>query len=210
MRVEATARVNLPEWTVSELSAALKKTVEDAYGYVRVRGEVSGFKGASPSGHVYFRLKDDRTVLEWTEPVKATAWATGGLAYPFTRTIRLFGHAAPSTFMEASELQPGGGLGFGVKTQAQALAFGKAAGQDELLMESSQAQAKAVVSASQALPRIVWPVGRTEPGATTFRMRSSTASMPSARASLSMFASCAKHTCGAPKPRIAPHGGLFV
>ena len=60
----AAARGNLPEWTVSELSAALKKTVEDAYGYVRVRGEVSGFKGASPSGHVYFRLKDDKAVLE--------------------------------------------------------------------------------------------------------------------------------------------------
>jgi exodeoxyribonuclease VII large subunit len=56
--------VNLPEWTVSELSAALKKTVEDAYGFVRVRGEVSGFKGPSPSGHVYFRLKDDKAVLE--------------------------------------------------------------------------------------------------------------------------------------------------
>ena len=55
---------NLVEWTVSELSAALKRTVEDAYGYVRVRGEVSGFKGASPSGHCYFRLKDDRAVLE--------------------------------------------------------------------------------------------------------------------------------------------------
>jgi exodeoxyribonuclease VII large subunit len=52
------------EWTVSELSSALRKTVEDAYGYVRVRGEVSGFKGASPSGHVYFRLKDDKAVLE--------------------------------------------------------------------------------------------------------------------------------------------------
>jgi exodeoxyribonuclease VII large subunit len=55
---------NVVEWTVSELSAALKRTVEDAYGYVRVRGEVSGFKGASPSGHVYFRLKDDKAVLE--------------------------------------------------------------------------------------------------------------------------------------------------
>jgi exodeoxyribonuclease VII large subunit len=55
---------NLVEWTVSELSAALRRTVEDAYGYVRVRGEVSGFKGASPSGHVYFRLKDERAVLE--------------------------------------------------------------------------------------------------------------------------------------------------
>ncbi len=55
---------NVVEWTVSELSSALKRTVEDAYGYVRVRGEVSGFKGASPSGHVYFRLKDDKAVLE--------------------------------------------------------------------------------------------------------------------------------------------------
>jgi exodeoxyribonuclease VII large subunit len=55
---------NVVEWTVSGLSAALRKTVEDAYGYVRVRGEISGFKGASPSGHVYFRLKDDKAVLE--------------------------------------------------------------------------------------------------------------------------------------------------
>jgi exodeoxyribonuclease VII large subunit len=31
------ARANVPEWTVSELSAALKKTVEDTYGYVRSR-----------------------------------------------------------------------------------------------------------------------------------------------------------------------------
>jgi exodeoxyribonuclease VII large subunit len=57
-------RLNIVELTVSELSAALKRTVEDAYGYVRVRGEVSGFKGPSPSGHVYFRLKDDKAVLE--------------------------------------------------------------------------------------------------------------------------------------------------
>src|SRR4051794_40851188 len=55
---------NAVEWTVSELSAALKRTVEDAYGYVRVRGEISGFKGPSPSGHVYFRLKDDKAVIE--------------------------------------------------------------------------------------------------------------------------------------------------
>jgi exodeoxyribonuclease VII large subunit len=61
---------NAVEWTVSELSAALRRTVEDAYGYVRVRGEVSGFKGVSPSGHVYFRLKDDKAVLE------AVIWRT--------------------------------------------------------------------------------------------------------------------------------------
>src|SRR6266700_3398146 len=57
-------RLNIVEWTVSELSAALRRTVEDAYGYVRVRGEISGFKGPSPSGHVYLRLKDDKAVLE--------------------------------------------------------------------------------------------------------------------------------------------------
>jgi exodeoxyribonuclease VII large subunit len=55
---------NVVEWSVSELSAALKRTVEEAFGYVRVRGEISGFRGASPSGHCYFRLKDDKAVLE--------------------------------------------------------------------------------------------------------------------------------------------------
>jgi exodeoxyribonuclease VII large subunit len=58
------SQANVAEFTVSELSAHLRRTVEDAYGYVRVRGEVSGYKGPSPSGHVYFRLKDDKAVLE--------------------------------------------------------------------------------------------------------------------------------------------------
>ena len=52
-------RVNIPEWTVSELSAALKRTVEDAYGFVRVRGEISGYRGPHSSGHCYFALKDE-------------------------------------------------------------------------------------------------------------------------------------------------------
>jgi exodeoxyribonuclease VII large subunit len=55
---------NIVEWTVSELSAALKRTVEDAYGNVRVRGEISGFKGPHSSGHVYFALKDENARLE--------------------------------------------------------------------------------------------------------------------------------------------------
>src|ERR1700736_5643075 len=52
-------RINIPEWTVSELSAALKRTVEDTYGHVRVRGEISGYRGPHGSGHVYFALKDE-------------------------------------------------------------------------------------------------------------------------------------------------------
>lgn len=55
---------NIVEFTVSELSAALKRTIEDAYGYVRVRGEVSGYKGPVASGHVYFALKDENAKID--------------------------------------------------------------------------------------------------------------------------------------------------
>ncbi len=53
---------NLPEFSVSELSAALRRTVEERFAAVRVRGEISGLKFHS-SGHVYFDLKDDKAVL---------------------------------------------------------------------------------------------------------------------------------------------------
>jgi exodeoxyribonuclease VII large subunit len=64
------ARLNIPEWTVSELSAALKKTVEDAFGYVRVRGEISGYQGPHSSGHCYFVLKDEGAKID------AVVWRT--------------------------------------------------------------------------------------------------------------------------------------
>jgi exodeoxyribonuclease VII large subunit len=56
------ARPNLPEFSVSEIAGALKRIVEDAFPFVRVRGEISGLKFHS-SGHVYFDLKDDKAVL---------------------------------------------------------------------------------------------------------------------------------------------------
>jgi exodeoxyribonuclease VII large subunit len=55
-------RLNLPELTVSELSTALKRTVEEAYGYVRVRGEL-GKVSYHGNGHVYFDLKDERACI---------------------------------------------------------------------------------------------------------------------------------------------------
>ncbi|HEX3937748.1 MAG TPA: exodeoxyribonuclease VII large subunit [Xanthobacteraceae bacterium] len=55
-------RLNLPELTVSELSTALKRTIEDAYGYVRVRGEL-GKVSYHNNGHVYFDLKDERACI---------------------------------------------------------------------------------------------------------------------------------------------------
>jgi exodeoxyribonuclease VII large subunit len=53
---------NLPEFTVSELSGAIRRAVEDGFPLVRVRGEISGLKTVA-SGHTYFDLKDEKAVL---------------------------------------------------------------------------------------------------------------------------------------------------
>ncbi len=58
----ASARDNALEVTVSELSQKIKRTLEDGYGYVRVRGEI-GRVSRPRSGHVYLDLKDERSVL---------------------------------------------------------------------------------------------------------------------------------------------------
>ncbi len=58
-----TALSNLPELTVSELSHQLKRTVEDAFSLVKVRGEITGFKRAA-SGHLYLALKDDDALID--------------------------------------------------------------------------------------------------------------------------------------------------
>jgi exodeoxyribonuclease VII large subunit len=60
---------NQPEYTVSELAAALKRSIEENFSLVRVRGEVSGFKRVG-SGHCYFALKDADAVLD------AVCWRT--------------------------------------------------------------------------------------------------------------------------------------
>jgi len=54
---------NAPPMSVSELSSMLKRTVEDRFGHVRLRGEISGFKRAA-SGHLYLCLKDDNAVID--------------------------------------------------------------------------------------------------------------------------------------------------
>jgi exodeoxyribonuclease VII large subunit len=68
---EADARAtNAPEITVSELAGALKRAIEDRFGFVRVRGEISGFRGRHSSGHAYFSLKDANARLD------AVIWRT--------------------------------------------------------------------------------------------------------------------------------------
>ncbi|MCK3779809.1 exodeoxyribonuclease VII large subunit [Ensifer sesbaniae] len=55
---------NLTEYSVSELSGSIKRTVEQAFDQVRVRGEISGYRGPHSSGHAYFALKDDRARID--------------------------------------------------------------------------------------------------------------------------------------------------
>jgi exodeoxyribonuclease VII large subunit len=67
---------NAPALSVSELSSSLKRTVEDAFGHVRVRGEVSGFKRHS-SGHCYLTLKDENACMD------AVVWRANAQALRF-------------------------------------------------------------------------------------------------------------------------------
>ena len=53
---------NLPEFSVSEISGAIKRTLEGEFGRVRVRGEITEMK-RYPSGHIYFSLKDESAKL---------------------------------------------------------------------------------------------------------------------------------------------------
>lgn len=55
---------NAPEFSVSELSSAIKRALEDGFGYVRLKGEISGYRGPHASGHCYFALKDDKSKIE--------------------------------------------------------------------------------------------------------------------------------------------------
>src|SRR4029078_4390545 len=75
LRPQTGKRVNQPapqgqsgghraQYTVSELSGAIKRALEEGFGYVRLRGEISGFRGAHAFGHCYFALKDDKAKIE--------------------------------------------------------------------------------------------------------------------------------------------------
>jgi len=73
---EAVPGDNAPALSVSELSGALKRMVEDSFSHVRLRGEISGYKRAA-SGHVYLTLKDDRAVID------AVIWKGPAAQIPF-------------------------------------------------------------------------------------------------------------------------------
>ncbi len=55
---------NAPEYSVGELSNAIKRALEDGFGHIRLRGEVSGYRGPHASGHCYFCLKDEKAKID--------------------------------------------------------------------------------------------------------------------------------------------------
>ena len=67
---------NSPALSVTELSGVLKRTIENAFGQVRVRGEISGFKRHA-SGHCYFTLKDENACID------AVIWRTSTSSVAF-------------------------------------------------------------------------------------------------------------------------------
>ena len=105
---------NVAEYTVSELSRALKRTVEDSYGHVRVRGEISGFKRAA-SGHLYMTLKDESAVLDavcWKGTSSRLAIAPeGGLEVIATGRLTTYpGRSKYQIVIESLELAGEGAL----------------------------------------------------------------------------------------------------
>ena len=56
-------RQNIQEYSVSEISDSIKGTLENSFGYVKVRGEVSGLSRPA-SGHIYLNLKDDKAIIK--------------------------------------------------------------------------------------------------------------------------------------------------
>ena len=75
MTDEIADTTNAPAYSVSELAFALKRTIEEAYGFVRLRGELSKvtFHG---NGHVYLDLKDERASISgviWKGSVRGLA-----------------------------------------------------------------------------------------------------------------------------------------
>ena len=91
---------NLPEFSVAELSRLLKRTVEENFGRVRVRGEISGFKRAA-SGHLYLSLKDAEAVLD------AVCWrgTAGRLALKPEDGMEVICTGRLTTYMERSRYQ---------------------------------------------------------------------------------------------------------
>jgi exodeoxyribonuclease VII large subunit len=92
---------NVAEFTVSELAGAIKRTLEGSYGHVRLRGEISGYRGPHSSGHCYFALKDDKSKIE------AVIWrgVFGALRFKPEEGLEVIATGKVSSFPGSSKYQ---------------------------------------------------------------------------------------------------------
>lgn len=105
---------NASAMSVSELSARLKRTVEDAFGLVRIRGEISGWKRVA-SGHCYLALKDDKAVIDgvmWKGSVSGLAFApVDGIEVIATGKLTIYpGRSKYQIVIESMELAGEGAM----------------------------------------------------------------------------------------------------
>jgi exodeoxyribonuclease VII large subunit len=91
---------NAAPFTISEISAMLKRAVEDRFGFVRLRGELSGVKRAA-SGHLYCSLKDEKAVID------GVMWRGGAqrLAFPPEDGIEVIASGKLTTYPGRSKYQ---------------------------------------------------------------------------------------------------------
>jgi len=92
---------NAAEFTVSEIAQAVKRTVEDNFEHVRVRGEISGFRGQHASGHCYFTLKDESASID------AVVWKSAypRLAFKPQEGLEVIATGRLTTFPRSSKYQ---------------------------------------------------------------------------------------------------------
>jgi exodeoxyribonuclease VII large subunit len=100
-KASAAPAANVAEFTVTELSMAIKRTMEDRFGYVRLRGEISGYRGRHASGHCYFALKDDKSKIE------AVIWkgVFSNLAFKPEEGVEVIATGKITTFPGSSKYQ---------------------------------------------------------------------------------------------------------
>ncbi|WP_336294320.1 exodeoxyribonuclease VII large subunit [Bartonella sp. CB169] len=98
---EKVGATNVAEFSVSEIAGALKRIVEEKFDYVRIRGEISGYRGAHASGHAYFALKDDKARLE------AVIWRSvmEKLKFPPEEGMEVIAVGKLTTYLRSSKYQ---------------------------------------------------------------------------------------------------------
>ncbi len=95
------AGANAAEFSVSDLAGAIKRSLEDGFGYVRVRGEISGYRGPHSSGHCYFSLKDDKAKID------AVVWrgSWGKLKFKPEEGMEVLAQGRITTYPNSSKYQ---------------------------------------------------------------------------------------------------------